>query len=179
MLSLFVGASSTMEGLECQTRRRRTQSNRWSRRGPSPVLSSLIDKLAVRWCRLNQGFCGAGAALDGYGKRRSENGARGRRNRPSAGTVFGSGDGGRNTSDEYPWGSSKALEPYTWLVCGKVENAVEVRGRPPKAACSVRGTSRPKTVTLSRSPSSPNAVLSVWGTNPPKPVPSARGVNSP
>ena len=37
LLSLFVGASSTTEGLECQARQRRTQSNRRSRRSPSPV----------------------------------------------------------------------------------------------------------------------------------------------
>ena len=48
LLSLFVGASSTTEGLECQARRRRTQSNRWSRRGPSPVWNSGIEESAVR-----------------------------------------------------------------------------------------------------------------------------------
>ena len=37
LLSLFVGASSTTEGLECQARQRWTQSNRWSRRSPLPV----------------------------------------------------------------------------------------------------------------------------------------------
>ena len=37
LLSLFVGASLTTEGLECQERERRTQSNRWSRRSPCPV----------------------------------------------------------------------------------------------------------------------------------------------
>ena len=36
-LSLFVGATSTTKGLERQARQRWTQSNRWSRRSPSPV----------------------------------------------------------------------------------------------------------------------------------------------
>ena len=59
------------------------------------------------------------AALDGYGKNRIENGVSGRRNRPAAGVVFGSGDGGRNTSDEFSWAGRKAVNPYTWLVCAK------------------------------------------------------------
>ena len=37
LLSLFVGASSTTEGLERQARKRLTQSYWWSRRSPSPV----------------------------------------------------------------------------------------------------------------------------------------------
>ena len=69
--------------------------------------------------RFSQGFCGACAALDGYGKNRSENGVSSRQNRPAAGTAFGSGDGGRNTSDESALGSGKAVNPYTWLVCAK------------------------------------------------------------
>ena len=63
--------------------------------------------------RCSQVFCRARAALDRYGKHRSENGVSGRRNRPAAGTAFGSGDGGRNTSDESPRGSRKAVNPYT------------------------------------------------------------------
>ena len=70
--------------------------------------------------RCSQGFCGARAALDGYGKNRSERGVSGRRNRPAPGTAFGSRDGGRNTSDESPRGSRKAVDPYTWLVSSKI-----------------------------------------------------------
>ena len=70
--------------------------------------------------RCSQGFCGARAALDGYGKNRIENGVSGRRNRSAAGTAFGSGDGCRSTSDESPRGSRNAVNPYTWLVCEKI-----------------------------------------------------------
>ena len=42
------------------------------------------------------------------------------RNRTAAGTAFGSGDGGSNTSDASPRGSRKAVNPYTWLVCAKI-----------------------------------------------------------
>ena len=61
LLSLFVGASSTTERLNCQALRRQTQSNRWSRRRPSPVKNSEINKSAVRLAPLSQGFCGARA----------------------------------------------------------------------------------------------------------------------
>ena len=44
----------------------------------------------------------------------------GRRNRPSAGTTFGGGDGGRSMSYKSPRGSRKAVNPYTWLVCAKI-----------------------------------------------------------
>ena len=58
----------------------------------------------------------------GYIKNQSEYDISGRRNRPAAGTAFGGGAGGRNTSDESPRGSKKAVNPYTWLVCAKLEN---------------------------------------------------------
>ena len=80
--------------------------------------------------------------LDKYGKNRSENGVRGRRDRPAAGTAPGSGDGSSNTSDESPRGSKKAVNSCTWLLCAK--QSVEVKGGLPKTACSVRGTSPPK-----------------------------------
>ena len=50
-------------------------------------------------------------------------------------------------------------------------NTVEVRGSPPKAACSVRGTSPPKTVLSPRRTSPSKAVRSVRRTGPPKPTP--------
>ena len=49
--------------------------------------------------RCCQDFCRSRVALDGYGKNRSENGVSCRRNRPAAGTAFGSGERGRNTSE--------------------------------------------------------------------------------
>ena len=39
-----------------------------------------------------------------------------------------------------------------------------MRGSPPKAACSMRGTSPPKTVLSARGSSPSKGVLSVWGT---------------
>ena len=70
--------------------------------------------------RCSQGFCGARAALDVTGKNRSDNGISGRRNRPAAGTAFGSDDGGTNTSDESSRGGGNAVNPYTWLMWAKI-----------------------------------------------------------
>ena len=44
--------------------------------------------------------------------------------RPAAGTAFGSGDEGRNTSDEPPRVSRNAVNPFTWLVCAKFVKCV-------------------------------------------------------
>ena len=50
----------------------------------------------------------------------NQNIASGRRNQPAAGVAFGSGDGGRNTSDKSPRGSRKAVNLCTWLVCATI-----------------------------------------------------------
>ena len=58
------------------------------------------------------------------------NGVIDRQNQPAAGTVFSSGDGGRNTSDESPRGSRKAVIPYTWLVCAQIVKIGRGEGEP-------------------------------------------------
>ena len=92
----------------CSSARRRRQRGRSARqggdghsrtggRGGGRLLCRTPGQIS-RLCdgrHCSQGVCGARAALDGYGKNRSENGVSGRRNRPAAGTAFGSGDGSR------------------------------------------------------------------------------------
>ena len=127
--------------------------------------------------RCSQGFCGACAGLDEYGKTRGENSVSGKRNGSTGGTAFGRGDGGRNTNDENPWRSRKAVNLYTCV--RKSRNAVEVRGSPPKTACSVRGTSPPTTVLSARGTGLTKAVCLVRGTSPPKAVLAVRGASPP
>ena len=102
---------------------------------------------------------------------KTKHGLSGRRTQPATGTAFGGGDGGRNTSDEPPWGSRKAVNPYTRLVCSKPGKCGGGEREPPNASCSVRGTSPLETLLSARDPIPRKAVLSVRGTSPPKPTP--------
>ena len=63
---------------------------------------------------------------------------------------FGSSDRGRKTSDESSRGSREAVNLYTWFVCASIAKIGRGGGRPPKRACSVRGTSPPKAVLSAR-----------------------------
>ena len=74
----------------------------------------------MRWASLQPGLLRSPCRPRWVWQNRSETGVSCRRDRPAAGTAFGSGDGGRNTNDEFPRGSRKAVNPYTWLVCAKM-----------------------------------------------------------
>ena len=108
--------------------------------------------------------------LGGYGKNRSENDVSGSRARCAVGTVFGSGDGGRNASDECPRGGRKSVNSYTWFVCEKLVKYGRREREPTQAACSVRGTKPPKAVLSVRGTIPTKAGLSVRGTSPSKAV---------
>ena len=72
-----------------------------------------------------------------------------------------------------------AVNPYMWLVCAKIVKIGEVRGSPPRTACSVQGASPPKEALSARGTSPRKAMLSVRGTSPAKVVLSVRGTSPP
>ena len=179
MLSLFVDASSTTEKVECQARRRQTQSNRWSRRGPSPVKKAGIDKSSVRWASLQPGLLRSPCRPRWVWQKPKRKRCQEQDNQPAAGTASGSGDGGRKHEQRISPGKQRGRQCLNVARVCENREMVEVTRSPPKAACSVRGTSPPKRVLSARGSSPPKAVLSVWGTSPLKTVLSARGAIPP